>query len=344
MSATGQQADCPPYLSRQIKTEAKRLGFSALGIAPAALEQPLINRLLARPQPPYVPWAPDLRTDARLQFPEARSVLVGAVSFRQRIPAEGPGDGQGYIAPFAQAPDYHQTIAARLGQLAACLHRLRPELKYKIQVDSGPACERLYALRAGVGWQGKNNFIIVPGVGSFVWLGLLITNLPLDYDVPLANQCGDCDLCLRACPTAAYTGANAYEHKRCLAYWLTCKQAFSPAQIDCLKRHRLIYGCDYCQLACPHNPPGEAPGCWPDLCGLLSLSKQGLTAYFRGSAALWRGSNTLLRNLVVAAADVRDCQDSLKRLAARTGLAAETAGAVLASDKMQAEQGDGQTK
>lgn len=258
-------------------------------------------------------------------------MLAAAFPYSSRYPRSSPGKGQGYLSPFAFKPDYHHLVADKLQQLAAYIRRLHPQTEYVIQVDSGPGCERLYALRAGVGWQGKNNFIIVPGFGSFVWLGLIITNLELPSDTPLDCRCADCNRCLRACPTQAYRGDNDFDHTRCMAYWLTDKNRLSPEQCALLSRHRLIYGCDYCQLACPHNLPGEAESNWPDLHNLLVMPAAEFKAFFQNTAALWRGSNILRRNLILAAAGSRECRDALKTLAQGQGMAAETAQAALAA-------------
>lgn len=326
-----------PDIPQLIKTKAARLGFCALGIAPAAPDGEMLRRLSSRPQPPYVPWEPEYRCSPQSWLPGARSVLAGAVPYFARYPRRpfSPAKGKGYLSPFAGEPDYHHFVADKLSRLGEYLLELLPGTKYTVQVDSGPGCERLYALRAGVGWQGKNNFIIVPGVGSFVWLGLIITNLELPPDTPLACQCGDCDLCLRACPTKAYGGANDYDYDRCMAYWLTTKKPLAPDQCTALSRHGLIYGCDFCQLACPHNLSGEAEGNWPDLRELLTMPAAEFKAFFQNTAALWRGSNVLRRNLVLAAAGSKECRDVLEKFARGQGLAAEAARAVL-----NASQGD----
>lgn len=260
-------------------------------------------------------------------------MLVGAVSYLDRYDKNSafPPGGKGYLSPFAREPDYHEVVTSKLKQLGEYLDKLHPGVKYICQADNGPGCERLYAWRSGVGWQGKNNFIIVPNIGSFVWLGLLVTDLELPPDAPAEDQCGDCQLCLRACPTQAYKKANVYDYTRCMAYLLTVKEPLSIQQRRALSRHRMIYGCDFCQLACPHNKLGQdAPSPWLDVESLLALPAAEFKAYFRKTAASWRGSNVLRRNVVLAAAASSTCQGVLEELAQGEGLVAETAQAVLA--------------
>jgi epoxyqueuosine reductase len=300
----------------------------------------MLRRLSLSPRPPYVPWKPEYRCSPRFWLPEARSVLVGAVSYLDRYARDysSPPLGKGYLSPFAWEPDYHEVVLAKLKQLGDYLEKLQPGTKYILQADNGPGCERLYAWRSGVGWQGKNNFIVVPNVGSFVWLGLLVTDLELPPDVPLADQCGACQLCLEACPTKAYKEDYVYDYTRCMAYLLTVKKSLSLPQRRALSRHRMIYGCDFCQLACPHNKPVEdAPSPWLNVESLLAMPASEFKAFFRRTAASWRGSNVLRRNVVLAAAASGSCLEVLQKLARGEGLVAETARAVLAD--IDQEQG-----
>lgn len=323
-------------ISQQLKARAKDLGFCAFGIAPAAGDEEMFRRLSSSPRPPYVPWEAEYRCSPQSWLPQAKSVLVGAVSYLARYSkgSASPPLGKGYLSPFAREPDYHEVVVAKLNQVGEYIQKLQPGTKYIVQADNGPGCERLYALRAGVGWQGKNNFIIVPKVGSFVWLGLLITDLELPTDLPLANQCGDCQLCIQACPTQAYRGANDYDYTRCMAYLLTVKKNLSTKQRLALSRHRLIYGCDFCQLACPHNDPrGDPQNPWLDVSSLLALPAPEFKAYFKNTAASWRGSNVLRRNFVLAAAGSRMCREVVEELAQGEGLVAMTAQAVLADSE-----------
>lgn len=299
-----------------------------MGITTAASVKALQGRLAGRPPPPYISWSPEQRCSLNERFPGAESVLVGAVSYRDRYRSFPQKEEQACLSPFAWAPDYHLLVAEMLQQLATYIRELVPGAKTWLQVDNGPGCERLLAWRAGVGWQGRNNFIIVPGVGSFVWLGLLATDLVLPEDTPLPSLCGECDLCIKACPTNAYRGQGDYDFSRCIAYWLTQKQPLTRAQAKVLNRHQLLYGCDYCQLACPYNSPNPAP-VYRDWQRLLALSNRAFKELFQDSAAMWRGSRVLRRNLVFAAASCADCNDALVRLAQEQGLVADTARRVL---------------
>ena len=323
---------CPNSLVTKLKAQAASLGFCALGIAPAQLEDDWAARLSDRPKPPYVPWDPEHRINPKAWLDGARSVLVSAFPYYHRYQRQftPPSRDQGYFSPFARGPDYHSLVVEKLNMLGRYLITLRPDAKFVAQADNGPGCERIFALRAGVGWQGKNNFIIVPGHGSFVWLGLLTTDIELPRDKPLINRCGDCTECISACPTKAYSGPNEFHHSKCMAFWAGEKGDLSREQCSIMNEHKLIYGCDYCQLACPHNRLGQVDdGDWPLLNDLLTMSKAEFNDKYKGTAAGWRGHSVLKRNAVIAAGGNAKLRDQLIQLAKGEGLAARHARAML---------------
>lgn len=310
---------------------AARLGFCALGVAPARLEPEFACRLEGA-APPFVRHRPGQRIAACGWLSGARSVVAVAWPYHQRYSQPlVPAEDEGYFSPFALAPDYHRLVKEKLVQLGREFARLCPGSRHLVQVDAGPACERLYALRAGVGWQGKNNFIIVPGHGSLVWLGLLTTDAALAPDKPLESRCGSCTRCLDACPTNAYQAAGALDFTRCLAYLAASRQALSGEQCRALSRQRIIYGCDICQLACPYTKvSGLEPVEWPKLSSLLELSKSEYNRRFGTTSAAWRGRWLLRRNAIIAAGGVPDLAPSLRQLAGGEGKAAEYARRALA--------------
>lgn len=257
----------------------------------------------------------------------AESVLVGAVFYGERYGLKLQ-PGQGYISPFAWEPDYHTLVLEKLHDLGRYLVQLEPTATFTAQVDSGPGCERIFATLAGVGWQGKNNFIIVPGYGSFVWLGLMTTNIILPYDSPLSSQCGDCERCLHACPTKAYSGPNEFDHSRCMAYWAVDKE-LTAQQSRIMGQHRIIYGCDYCQLACPYNQVGTSQGKMPSLEEVMIMTVSQFEKLFKSSAAGWRGRNLLRRNAVLACAGNSEFLPMLEELALGQGIVSESARRVL---------------
>ncbi len=308
-------------LISQLRSQAESLGFCALGAAPARLEDVFLKRLEHK-KTPFVRHSPRHRCGANHWLTGARAVLAVAWPYHHRYAgAMSPPAGKGYFSPFAAAPDYHSQVGQKLKQLAEIFKRTLPGSRWFVQVDNGPGCERLYALRAGVGWQGKNNFIIVPGHGSLVWLGLLATDAEVDPGQPLDSQCGHCRLCLDACPSGAFSSANSLEVDKCLAFWASDRSSLSDAQCRLMAEHKTIYGCDLCQLVCPHTiTSGETAIIWPDLADILGLTESGFRQQYGNTAAAWRGRNLLMRNAAIAAAGQASLASLLEDLCSRKGM------------------------
>jgi epoxyqueuosine reductase len=192
-----------------------------------------------------------------LLVPGAKSVLALAVGY-----APGGDDSTasapGYIARFARGRDYHKVLKKWCRELMDRLGEIAPDFDGRAFVDTAPVMERSLAAAAGLGWIGRNGCLIVDGLGSYVVLGEIISNLPLVPDRPVEQACGDCDACIRACPTGALDRGGLVDSRKCLSY-LTIEHR-GDATEEMLKFNRGLYGCDICQEACPHNrdlPPGE---------------------------------------------------------------------------------------
>jgi epoxyqueuosine reductase len=190
-------------------------------------------------------------------------------------------------------------------------------VKGKAFVDSGPVLERDLAGTAGLGWIGKNTHLISPKKGSWFFLGELFLSIPLAYDRPIRNRCGECDLCLRACPTGAFLGPYVLDARRCISYLTIELKGWIPRHLRPLVGNH-IFGCDICQEICPYNvkvePTAEtayAPrnGLYaPDLIPLLSLSSEEFHERFRGSPILRAKRRGFLRNVAVALGNIRSLE------------------------------------
>lgn len=161
-----------------------------------------------------------LKADPLTLLPEARSILVVALSYYLPEQINSQLNSEFQIARYARGDDYHGFMKNMLESLATELKAERPELIWRAFVDSGPLLERSLAQRAGLGWFGKNTCLINPSSGSFMLLGCLLTNLEIPPDKPFATfHCGSCTRCLDACPTGALTAPHWLDARKCISYW-----------------------------------------------------------------------------------------------------------------------------
>lgn len=303
-------------LSARIKEEAQRLGFFLVGISRAGApphEESFAQWLRAgmAGELDYMHRTEALRRDPLALVPWAVSVIsVGMnyyTEFPRRLSAAGP---QGWISRYAWGDDYHDLMKARLDALLARVNELHgAPVQGKAFVDSGPVLERDVAGVAGLGWIGKNTHLISPKKGSWFFLGELFLDLPLDYDQPMRDRCGRCDLCLKACPTGAFAGPYLLDARRCISYLTIELKGWIPRHLRPLIGGH-IFGCDICQEICPYNtrPEASAEQAYrpraglhvPDLIPLLSLSAEEFRRRFKGSPILRAKRRGFLRNVAVA--------------------------------------------
>jgi epoxyqueuosine reductase len=244
------------------------LGFDLVGVAPAGLlerESELFSEWIARGYQGSMEWLErngDRRRDVRQILPSARSVIVVARNYY--TPHEHPGDpDHAKISRYAWGRDYHNILPKKLKQLHRYLQSLVPGAESRWYVDTGPVLEKSWAVRAGIGWMGKHTNVITRELGSWVFLGVLITSLELDYDQPIPDFCGECTRCIDACPTNAIIAPYQLDATRCISY-ITIEQKPKeelPAELA-RSMENWAFGCDICQDVCPWNrfqqPTGEA--------------------------------------------------------------------------------------
>jgi epoxyqueuosine reductase len=260
--------------------------------------------------------------------PWARSVVVCAKNYNTAFPhstggiqgthtdaaepkkADRPGR-TGWISRYAWShEDYHDSVLRRLKQVEARLRQeAGPETETRCYVDTGPLVERVYAKYAGVGWIGKNTCVIHQKQGSWLFLGVILTSLELEPDLPAADRCGTCRRCLDACPTNAFPGPYQLDASRCISYLTIEKRGTVPAEFRAeIGRH--VFGCDICQEVCPWNR--KAPVTFdpefqprpnlvnPALDWLACLSEAEFREVFRRSPVKRAKRSGIRRNAVIA--------------------------------------------
>lgn len=295
----------------ELKRRALALGFDAVGIAPieanphaAELDHWLTAGYAGTMT--YLHRQAAKRKDPRLIMPGARNAVVALTNYFHGAVDSGSPPGA-RVAQYACSTDYHQIIGARLERLAAVVADLSPGAITRTYVDAGPLPERDLAQRAGLGWIGKNTVLIHPTIGSFTFIGTVLTDADLAPDLPFdADRCGTCRACLDACPTDAFLSAHTLDARRCISY-LTIERR-GPFTTD--EREQVgewLFGCDVCQDVCPWNARFARPTtdaefasrpdvAHPDIAGLTSLDETGFTARFADTALERAGVEGLRRN------------------------------------------------
>jgi len=250
-----------------IKDKARELGFSACGIAKAeavdAATKAAYERWLAEEHQgdmDYLARNLEKRFDPKLLVPGCRSLIVTAINY---YPAEQIPDSEWQIAYYAYGKDYHTVVKDKLFQLLEYMNSLReqrgehpPFGEQRVFVDSAPVLERYWAQRAGLGWEGRNHLLIIPGMGSWFFLGIILTDLDLKPDKPQTSRCGICRRCVDACPAGALTlsgdGTTSMDARRCISYITIERKEPGPSDFSAHVGNS-IYGCDRCQKVCPWN-------------------------------------------------------------------------------------------
>jgi epoxyqueuosine reductase len=242
--------------SSMIKAEAFRLGFDGCGIAQAEkLEEEgshLSDWLKKQYQGTmnYMERHFEMRVDPEKLVEDARSVISVILNYFPKKTQVDPCAP--VISKYAYGKDYHDVIREKLNKLLQFIQVSFEPVHGRGFVDSAPVLDRAWAARAGLGWIGKNSNLISPTIGSYFFIGSLIVDIPLIYDRPLPDFCGDCNRCLYACPTQAIVSPKVIDARRCISY-LTIE---NKGEIDTQFRDQFsnrVFGCDICQDVCPWN-------------------------------------------------------------------------------------------
>ena len=271
-------------LAATIKQRALEIGFDLAGIASASALQDFrfLPQWLKKGYAGEMHYLNDpRREDPRRVLPSVKSVICVGLIYNSPYPystevhgaksapenSTAPGDvpaaapPRGWISRYAWGKDYHKIMRKRLEQLRAVLQQQAPGVETRVYTDTGPILEREFARLAGAGWVGKNTCLINQGQGSWFFLGVVLTNLALEPDLPAPDRCGTCTRCLEACPTGALVEPYVMDASRCIAYFnIELRGAIPPEFRAAIGQN--VFGCDICQDVCPWNrrPLSLVPG------------------------------------------------------------------------------------
>jgi len=253
------------------------------------------------------------RASLKSTFPWARSVIVCAVNYNTAQPysTEAHDPERGWIARYAWSrEDYHEAVMRRLRLVETNVREASAKDVFtRCYVDTGPVVERVYAKYAGVGWIGKNTCILNQKLGSWLFLGVILTSLDLQPDIPAPDRCGTCTRCIEACPTDALIAPYQLDSNKCISYLTIEKRSVIPEEMrEGLGQH--VFGCDICQDVCPWNRKAPATNATefqpreglvnPGLLWLAEMKAEEFLEMFRGSPIRRTKHSGLRRNAVIA--------------------------------------------
>jgi epoxyqueuosine reductase len=308
-------------LKRELVAAAPAMGIDKIGFTTAdafsSLKQVLERHRALGRESGFEHEDLDERTSPQRLLPEAQSIIAIAVAYPSKLsnpPQSVPGAYRGILSRSAWGEDYHVALRRRLERLAAWLRERVPDVRLESMVDTGALVDRAVAERAGIGFVGHNCSVITDEFGSWVYLGEMLTNIPFEPDEPVLDSCGDCRICIEACPTDALVGFGELDAQRCVSY-LTQTKGVLP---DAFKKKigNRLYGCDTCQIVCPKNrgkhfthhaelePDPDIVK--PLLLPLLELSNKEFKRIYGTSAAAWRGKTPIQRNAIIALGHFKD--------------------------------------
>lgn len=248
--------------SKEIKQYALSLGFDACGICRAAPTDSPKGKSCSEEER-YMQWLSencqagmsylerniDKRFDPRKLVDGAKSIISVALNYfpHVKLPDDVP-----QFAYYAYGEDYHDIVRGKLNQLLDFIKLRFPDVSGCAFCDSAPVLERFWAARAGLGFIGKNTLLIIPGKGSYFFLGELIIDIELEYDSSITQNCGSCRRCLETCPTGAIEKPHWLNANKCISYQTIENKGEIPPEIIS-KLSNKVYGCDICQKVCPWN-------------------------------------------------------------------------------------------
>jgi epoxyqueuosine reductase len=253
------------------------------------------------------------RASLQSVFPWAKSVVVCAINYNTAQPYSTQVDnpGHGWVSRYAWSrEDYHDSVLRRLRQVESKLKDVAADtIETRSYVDTGPIVERVYAKYAGVGWLGKNTCLINQTIGSWLFLGVIVTSLELTPELPAPDRCGTCTRCIDACPTQAFIAPHQLDSNKCISYLTIEKRGAIPQELRTGMGHH-IFGCDICQDVCPWNRKAPASDkaefqpreglINPALDWLAEISEEEFREKFRGSPIKRAKRNGLRRNALIA--------------------------------------------
>ena len=309
-------------IRQRLHQDARDLGFSALGIAPARIDDGVAGHLrsfVANGWHGTMTWLEETlerRSHPARLWPECRSIVVLAMNYAPEMdPLENlHHKSRANLSVYARNRDYHDVMKGRLKTMADRLKSVTGK-DVKVFVDTAPVMEKPLAQQAGIGWQGKHTNLVSREQGSWFFLGSILTEADLAFDEPESDHCGICRACLDACPTNAFPAPYQLDARRCISYLTIEHDGPIPREFRKPIGNR-IYGCDDCLAACPWNKfavaaseaklKARADLASPSIADFLALDDAHFRALFVGNPVKRIGRSRFMRNVLIAAGNSGD--------------------------------------
>ena len=304
-------------LKRYIINKSKELNIDMIGFTDCEplsnIEDYLIERVKENKQTEFEEKDIKKRINPKLTFPDCKTIIVIGLSYNNTFNKRVDYRLKGALSKSSWGLDYHKVLKKRMEKLIEEIKKFS-EFNYKCFVDTGPLIDRELAKKSGIGYYGKNSSIINDEYGSFIFIGYILTDLDIETSpILLEEKCGDCNICIKSCPTGALEGPYRFNPKKCISYLTQTKEKI-PYEL----RNKMgfkIYGCDTCQLVCPKNKDIKKPNHeeflhkdtkgYMDIEELLSISNKQFKEKYGSMSGSWRGKNVLKRNGIIALGNMK---------------------------------------
>ena len=279
-------------------------GLNTVGIAPIGPYYELKKVLKDKVEKNLITGMeePDLekRVNPKLIMENAKSIIVCVFPYHIEDKYESN------ISRYCYGMDYHLVIKEKLNEICEEIKSVDEKFEYRVFADNGPLVDRYLAYLAGIGYYGVNNNLITDKYGSYVFIGYIVNNYDLEADNPTNKTCIKCNKCVKYCPGNALEGNYKMNPKKCLSYITQKKEELTLEEKDKMKKNKLIFGCDICQIVCPHNKDiceSNIEEFTTDLITNLdeeeisSISNKEFKRRYKNRAFSWRGRNIIKRNM-----------------------------------------------
>ncbi|MEC8100595.1 MAG: tRNA epoxyqueuosine(34) reductase QueG [Pseudomonadota bacterium] len=310
------------HFFKEIKAKSAELGFEEFGVTDLEnfeFNSSKIKEFIKNNHHGEMQWLKDkieIRSDPKNIWNDAKSAIVLGINYG---PESNPLNDlkkikRGYISIYSRRKDYHKVIKSKLKALARHMQKIKPS-KLKVFVDTAPLMEKPLASAAGIGWQGKHTNLVSRNYGSWLFLGVILTNIYFRKKKEIKSNCGTCSKCIDVCPTKAIIKPYSLDARRCISY-LTIEHKTHIKRDFRVKIGNRIFGCDDCLAVCPWNKFAKKYSDiklsyikkldMPNLKFFLSFSENDYLVYFAGTPIRRLGYNRFMRNVLIAAANSRD--------------------------------------